>query len=861
MTHVQKISVCCAALAMLPADLAGANPEEMRAFLPKLIREAAAEGAVLLKNDGGALPLDAGRRVAVFGRVQVDTFHCGNGSGGEVRAPYRISILEGLRANPNIRVDEELAAFYEAWTRDNPAEEGTWGNWPRFHPEMPLIPEIAARFAERNDTALVVIGRAAGEERECLLEEGSYFLTQEERAMLKTVSAAFRRVVVLLNIGNIMDMSWIEEFDPDAVLLVWQGGMEAGSAVADLLSGDVSPSGKLAATIARSCEDWPSARDFGGKEFNNYSEDVFVGWRWFETFAPDRVLYPFGFGLSYADFEIQGDAEEKDGIVLVRATVTNVSKNRRGKEVVQVYCGAPNGVLGKPAKSLAAYAKTRELAPGERQTLRFSFPAANLASYDDAGRTGHPFAWVLEPGEYPIFLGASVRDARAVGSFRISELRVVERLAEACPVPDESVAYERIAAREENGRIVPARERVPVARRSLRARVEAGLPHAVEPTGDKGIKLIDVRRGKASLDDFIAQLSPEELAALTRGDFKMHSPLGVPGNAAVYGGVTESLRAKGVPPVSTADGPSGLRLDALASLLPVGTLLACTWNDPLVERLYFALGGEMRANNVDVLLAPGMNIQRNPLCGRNFEYFSEDPLLTGRMGANVVRGVQSAGCAATPKHFALNNQETERFTNDSRCSERAMREIYLRGFEIVAKTAKPYGIMGCYNRVNGVCGYGCYDLCTTILREQWGWDGMLMTDWWTRREESRELAAADNALRVRAQTDLLMPGEGPSENDRSLLDSCERWAAAGMPRSLDAGITLGEMQRCARNVLKNTMRTRIFCDKYGVPDDYRPGEPWFRVETLSERGEKPSAEDAEDETEDDAMTPESAPEE
>ncbi len=858
MTRMQRISVCCAALAMLPAGVMSANPDEARAFLPKLIRKAAAEGAVLLKNDNDALPLDPSRRVAVFGRVQIDTFHCGNGSGGEVRAPYRISILEGLRDNPNIRVDEELAAFYETWTRDNPVQSGTWGNWPRFHPEMPLLPEFAARFAERNDTALVVIGRAAGEDRECLLEEGSYFLTREERAMLKTVSDAFPRVIVILNIGNIIDMSWVEEFDPDAILIVWQGGMEAGSAVADLLSGDASPSGRLAATIACSYEDWPSARSFGGKEFNNYAEDVFVGWRWFETFAPNRVLYPFGFGLSYASFEIQGDAEEKDGIVSVRATVTNVSKNRRGKEVVQVYCGAPNGLLGKPAKSLAAYAKTRELAPGESQSIRLSFPADNLASFDDAGKTGHPFSWVLEPGEYPVFLGASVRNVRAVGSFRIPELRVVEQLAESCPVPDESAAFERVVAREENDRIIPAQERVQVARRDLRARVEDGLPHAVEPTGDKGIKLIDVRRGQATLDDFIAQLSPEELAALTRGDFKMHSPLGVPGNAAVYGGVTESLRAKGVPPVSTSDGPSGLRLDASASLLPVGTLLACTWNDPLVERLYFALGGEMRANKVDVLLAPGMNIQRNPLCGRNFEYFSEDPLLTGRMGANAVRGVQSAGCAATPKHFALNNQETERFTNDSRCSERAMREIYLRGFEIVAKTARPYSIMGCYNRINGVYSYSNYDLCTTILRGQWGWNGMLMTDWWTRREESKELAAADNALRVRAQMDLLMPGEGPSENDRSLLDSYERWEAAGKPDALDKGITLGEMQRCARNILNNVMNSRIFREKYGVSNDYRPGEPWFCVETLPERNADSSAGD---ETKDGAKKPEADSEE
>ena len=308
------------------------------------------------------------------------------------------------------------------------------------------------------------------------------------------------------------------------------------------------------------------------------------------------------------------------------------------------------------------------------------------------------------------------------------------------------------------------------------------------------------------------------------------SRLGPAGNASVFGGTLQSVRDKGVPPIPTCDGPSGLRLSANASLLPIGSLLACTWNNILIEAMYYQVGLEMEMNGVDCILGPGMNIHRNPLCGRNFEYFSEDPLLTGLMAAYMTRGIQKAGASTVPKHFALNNQETNRNANDSRCSERALREIYLRAFEICVKVGKPYNIMGSYNKINSFWNYYNYDLDTTILRGQWGWTGSLMTDWWAREGASDALHVRNNAWRVRSQMDVLMPGEGPARGkDNSLLESYNQWVAAGRPDGIEAGITLGEMQRSTKNVLNYVMESRTFRKEHNLPNTYQPGEDWFTV--------------------------------
>ena len=770
--------------------------------LVELCRRAAAEGVVLLRNAGGVLPLAPGDEVAVFGRVQCDWFTVGYGSGGDVKAPYEVSLLRALR-DAGVLVSGEVAQAYEAWSAANPPDEGYWGNWPRHFDEMPLDPGLLARAANTARTAVVVLGRAAGEDRENVLEKGSYYLTDAERAMLDAVVARFDRVIAVINTGNVMDLCWVEEYGNRlaGVILAWQGGMEGSRALVDVLTGAVSPSGKLTDTIARRYEDYPSAGNFGHKEHNNYAEDVFVGYRYFETFAREAVHYPFGFGLSYTSFSLAGELRESDGTVTVAVEVANTG-HTAGREVAQLYVQAPDGALGKPARALVAFAKTRELAPGQSQRLELAVPVEALASYDDGGATGHRSAWVLEPGPYRFFLGADVRSAAEVGAWEAPELRVVEQLAEACAV-DPAAAFRRMTLRRDDTEARVAWEDVPVRTVDLRRRILDALPAELPVTGDRGIRLDDVAAGRHRLDDFVAQLDDEELEALTRGHGRMNSPLGAPGNAGVFGGILDQLRVKGVPPVTCTDGPSGIRLSAYASLLPCGTALASTWDPALVRDLAAEHGAEMLRKGSDVLLSPGMNIHRDPLCGRNFEYFSEDPLVTGRMGAAVVAGVQSQGVAACPKHFAANNQETNRSRHDSRVSERALREIYLRGFEICVKEAHPQTIMTSYNKVNGVWAHYNFELVTTILRGQWGYDGVVMTDWWMQHSRDPHFPGLwDSAYRVRAGVDVLMPG--------STVD----WLRKGKDRSLlrslakPDGVRRAELQAVAGRVLRFAMGSR-----------------------------------------------------
>ena len=731
-----------------------------------LIRQAGAEGCVLLKNNG-ALPLNRDKEVAVFGRCQLDWFYVGYGSGGDVNAPYHVNLIDGLR-NAGLPLNAEVLHAYETWTQQegNKADHGWWGHWPMNYPEMPLDAALVHKAAQSAETALVVLGRAAGEDRENTLTKGSFYLTDEERAMLDTVTAAFSRVVVLLNIGNIMDMAWTEEYGDklSALMIVWQSGMESGNAAADVLTGAVTPCGKLSDTIARCYEDYPSSANFGGKDFNDYAEGIYVGYRYFDQ-HPDKVLYPFGFGLSYTSFARKAESLRRTGNETeATVTVTNTG-TLPGKEIVQLWCHAPKGRLDKPLRVLVAFGKTKTLAPGESETLRLCCDDKCFASYDEASSR-----FVLEAGEYRF-----TANDTAAGGFTLDGEITVEQCQPLCKTSAE-----------------------------LRQRILSRLPKAIPVTGIRRYTLDDVKSGKTTLDDFIARLSDEELEALSRGHGMMGSSLGVAGNAGAFGGVIESLRQKGVQPIITSDGPAGLRLKKYCALQPCGTALACTWNTQLVEALSAKVGEEMIHYGVDVQLAPGMNIHRNPLCGRNFEYFSEDPLLSGKMAAATVHGVQSKGKAACPKHFACNNQETNRNKNDSRVSERALREIYLRNFEIVVKEAKPLTIMTSYNKVNGVWSHYNYDLVTTVLRGEWGYTGCVITDWWMQKSKSPEFPKLrNNAYRVHAQVDVLMPGDmghmaRKYKSDGSLLKTL------GQPD----GITRGELQRTAKNVLNLVLKLK-----------------------------------------------------
>ncbi|MBR3767586.1 MAG: glycoside hydrolase family 3 C-terminal domain-containing protein [Clostridia bacterium] len=758
-----------------------------------LSRKAAAESVVLLKNDG-ILPLLPEETVSLFGRVQSDTFYVGYGSGGDVNAHYKVSFTEGLK-NADVKINKDLLKTYDTWRKKNKPDDGFWGNWPMCYEEMPLDYDTVSTASENSDIALVFIGRAAGEDRENTLEKGSFYLTEDEEHMLLLVSRCFKKWAVVLNIGNIIDFSWIEKYSVPSVLIAWQGGMEAGNGLADVLTGKVSPSGALTDTIALKYEDYPSSDNFGGKDKNTYAEDIFVGYRYFETFDKEKVLYPFGFGLSYTDFILKDiDFSVGSDGINISAVIKNVGKTA-GKKSVQLYINQENSEIAVPALALKGFKKSKELLPDEEEHLHFSLSFYEFSSYDDSGITGHKSAYVLSKGEYNFLLGFDVRNTLAAGTLKRDETKVIEQLTEASAT-EEKNAFMRLRPLYNNGNIHQTFEPAPVRTVSLKDTITENLPETLNMNVGLKYTLDDVKNEKITMDNFVSTLSYDELEAISRGDYVMNSPLGAKGNAGVFGGVLPSLRDKGVPPITTTDGPSGIRLAAYSALFPCGTALACTWNEELVKELYSLLGKEMRERGSDILLAPGMNIHRNPLCGRNFEYFSEDPVVAGVMAAAVVVGLQSSGVSACPKHFACNNQEVRRTKNNSVLSERALREIYLKGFEICVKKAKPLNLMTSYNKINGVWGHYNYDLVTTILRGEWGYEGAVMTDWWMQSSASPEFPnVKDQGYRVRAGVNVLMPGgdrTGKRQPDGTLLGSLGK----------EGGIKTGEMQKNAAEILK-----------------------------------------------------------
>ena len=778
--------------------------------MQELARKSAAEGCVLLKNNG-VLPLKKDKTVSVFGRCQVDTFYVGYGSGGNVHPPKKVSFLEGLRSCEGISLNETVSKVYEDWChkKENIADPGTeWGKWPYYYPEMPLEEAFVEKAAKESEIALLFIGRAAGEERENFLGEGSYYLTEEEKRMLALVTAHFEDTVVVLNCGNIIDMAWTLEYNISALLMVWLPGMEAGNALADVLSGKENPSGKLNDTIAVSYEDYPSAANFGKKEYNCYEEDIYVGYRYFETFAKEKILYSFGYGLSYTTFDVlplSYRGQGTDDYFEISVRVSNTGKVA-GKEVVQLYMEAPQGTLGREKRSLLTFQKTEELAPGTSQDLVFKVPLEQLAAFDDSGKTGYKNTYVLEKGDYWYFFGVSNTKGRVVfrnaGGTAIKETRLFRRLEEICPVQQE---FERLFPIEDGKQYFPGRETVEKGQVNMKRRILEELPEEISVTGDRGILFSEVVKGNVPLEAFVAQLTDDELEALTRGEGPMDRPSGVGGNTGVFGGFYPSLREKAVPVIVTADGPAGLRIKRYTSLMPCGTALACTWNVELIEQMFEKMADELDRFDVDILLSPGLNIHRNPLCGRNFEYFSEDPYVSGKMAAAAVRGIQKNGRSACPKHFACNNQEVNRHHNDSRVSGRALREIYLRGFEICVKEAHPKNIMTSYNKINGVWSHYNFDLAKTVLRDEWKYDGVIMTDWWMQKSASPEFPnLRDNAYRVRAGVDVLMPGSVVGSKEKEYISDGTLLETLGKPE----GITRGELQRTAMQVLKFALQKK-----------------------------------------------------
>lgn len=813
--------------------------------------QAALEGAVLLENDG-ALPFSEGtRRLALFGSGARKTVKGGTGS-GDVNERSCVNVEEGLeREGFRIVTKGWLDAYDRLWEQDRrrwkaqlaeiAARRGVAFVYAYLEtPHLLPVLEVAEEDLPEADAAVYVVARRSGEGCDRMVQ-GDYELSGTEKAGLLRLRRRYEKLAVVLNTGGPVDTAWLKgELHPSALLVLSQAGMEGGTALARLLSGRNTPCGKLTDTWALQYGDYPEAEHFSAFSANPgevyYREGIYVGYRYFET-AGKQVSYPFGYGGSYTSFSISYLGCELEGGVHIRAVVKNTG-TYPGKEVVQVYCRAPEGRLDKPSRVLAGFAKTGLLAPGEEQELTVRCPLEAFSSYDEAASRE-----ILEAGDYMFYLGNSVADAsaalrlflpaelclhqyeRALAPVRGLEEWSVTRREEGADPPVET----RILSGEEacqlydswleknmpgKGYILPEKIRellsaqpaeklirltvgaAPEDRRSEVGNASVNVPGAAGQTSDAigGIPelvLADGGSGLRLLHHFQTDaegrvLEPDSMAGLERGAFA--------------GSASESASPVAAGSASESAGPAAAGSAAYpgtfedyyqyCTAFPIGTMLAQTWNEELLWQVGEAVGREMQEFGVHLWLAPSINIHRNPLCGRNFEYYSEDPLLTGRLAAAVCRGVQGQkGAAATVKHFAANNQELARLKSNSIVSERALREIYLKAFEIVVKTAHPLALMTSYNKLNGIQTANRWDLCTQIARREWGFDGLIMTDWGTTDYDS------DPVLCIRCGNDLLMPG---GIADRKRLE--EAWRAGRLERR--------ELEEAAAHIAGVALRLR-----------------------------------------------------
>lgn len=705
-----------------------------------LSRRAAAEGSVLLKNEGGILPLEKGAKVALFGKASVDYVKGGGGS-GDVTVAYVLDLCQSMEEKQRegkVSVFRPLCEFY----RENVAQQRLEGKQPGFTVEPEIPAQLLEEAAKATDVAIISICRFSKEswDRKGEKDDGDFYLSPEEQRMVADVSARFSKIVVVLNVGGMVDTSWFRN-DPkiQAVLLAWQGGMEGAGAEADILCGDCYPSGKLVDTFAASFDDYPSSYNFNESEdFVCYTDDIFVGYRYFETIpgAAEKVNYPFGFGLGYTTFKLECiHAEEKDGVIRVAVRVTNTG-SRPGKEVVQLYSAAPKCRMEMPKLELRAFGKTRELAAGESQVLELCFPVNELAVYDEKLA-----AYVIPAGRYDILVGNSVRNLEEVYSVEFAEEVLTRQLENRC-VPSKlpcrlkaDGTYEQLEVRE-----YAPKEKYPHWPEFVFRAKEHILPDTSGFVVDKDrINLRQVANGEADLEDFLAGLTDDELITLVGG-----TPNRGVADTRGHGG----LDYLEIPAAMTADGPAGVRFKAdrgvNTTAWPVATMLACSWDAELVYEVGVAGGLETEENNMAMWLTPAINIHRSPLCGRNFEYYSEDPLLSGKLAAAMVRGIQSRGVSACVKHFCVNNKETNRRASDSILSERALREIYIKAFEIVVKESDAWAVMTAYNIINGTYTSESKDLIQGILRGEWGYEGLVITDWDNLAEPAREVLAGNN---------------------------------------------------------------------------------------------------------------------
>lgn len=849
---------------------------EMETAHAELSKTAATEGMVLFENNG-VLPMASSGKVALFGKGVYDTVKGGTGSGDVNQrdvttvweafqnAGYEITTEEYL-ANAQVDYEEKQAAF------DAEEHESRWITYK--HQDLEITDE-ELETAKEADTAIYVIARNSGEgdDRTILNEDGSYYkgdyyLSDEETANLKKLAENFENVIVCLNVGGVVDTTFFDEINSeipdglDALLLMSQGGQEIGTALVEVLTGEVTPSGKTTDTWAQAYSDYPASAIIGNADGDaieeEYTEGIYVGYRYFDTFGKE-VSYPFGYGLSYTEFSteivgIEADAE----YVTVTAKVTNTGDTYAGKEVVEVYFSAPDGDLEKPYQELAGFAKTDLLQPGESQEVTISYLTSEMSSYSE-----EKAAYIMEDGEYIVRVGNSSRNTHVAGVLTLEEETVTEQLANtfsennedleelsnegATPYTyegeaDEIAAAQRIAidpaalasgpdatTEEDMARMEEVRTQTiytyltedEAADYQTVDNEEVVIVDAVE-----NATLYQVYSGEITMEEFVASLTDEQLANIVNGNSGVDTTetfIGAQANS-VEGAAGETTglyyESNGIPNVVLADGPAGIRITQsytnedetetyyqFCTAWPIGTMMAQTWNTDLEQEVGAAIGAEMVEYGVTLWLAPGMNIHRDPLCGRNFEYFSEDPYMTGAMGTAVTLGVQSnPGIGVTIKHYAGNNQEINRNTQNDTVSERAFREIYLKGFEMVVKEAQPMAVMSSYNFINGVYADSNYDLLENVLRGEWDFQGMVMTDWGA---GSRSIISES----LHAGNDLTMPG-GQQERIINALDpSVEGTDEQYVIESngfKDTTVILGDLQKCAMRVLNMLMDSSQF---------------------------------------------------
>ena len=800
----------------------------------ELARKAAAEGFVLLKNEDQILPLKANSEVALFGAGAVKMIKGGTGS-GNVYARNVIHILEGLETAGFQITNRSWLEDYEkeynrtreewkrrVWAKADAASDNAGQNDALLFAYLATPYEIPAGSIPKEgkgETAIFVLARSAGEGADRRLEKGDYYLSDQEYELVRAVCSLYKNVILIINAGGAVDMSFTDEFpNIKSILYIVQPGQEGGNAVADVLSGKVTPSGRLTATWPLRYEDIPFAREFSGlngdPDNDFYKQGIYVGYRYFDSFALP-VRFGFGSGLSYTTFEQKvTDIRLNGETITVSVNVKNTGDTYSGKDVVQIYVSCPQETLAKEYRKLVGFGKTESLTPCQETPVDISFSIRDLASFDEERS-----AWILEEGDYGIFAGGSLAEAAFTGSIHLDKEVTTEKSRHIC-------------GRQRDLQELTADKEIIRRLRSEWTGLTGSFPSVslnadVIKTKENIYGRYDSFEEDADLA-VIRKLLSEQLISLSTGAFAKDSDSGmigsagwsVPGSAAQ---TSDCAAKEGILPAVLADGPAGVRLTQeyqvvngkplsptmeetieggillqgvkprgeetwyqFCTAFPVGTLLAQTWNTEIMRMFGQAIGEEMREFHIRFWLAPGMNIQKNPLCGRNFEYYSEDPLIAGVTAASVTKGVQSCpGCGATIKHYACNNQENNRMSVDAVISERALREIYTKGFGIAVKKSQPMAIMTSYNLINGIHAANNYDLCTKLARDEWDFSGLIMTDWTTTNQGPDCTASGC----IRAGNDLIMPGKQTDHDD--------------LERALDNGeLSLEELQRSAWRLLK-----------------------------------------------------------